>query len=129
MNTRDWSIVLLTLFFPALIIQVRYLLYFGQKVESRSQLRDTLIESVPHDLAVVGMAFGFAAYIFASRTNPHIGINYPLAGLIVGALTLPLIGFYVMALYRSGKVRLVLGILVFLLGAGSLCFVAIRAVS
>lgn len=105
--------ILSLIMLPALAIQVRYLIFKRGRTKEQRNLAEGLLEAVPHDLCIMGMTLGMATFVqtFNQRatTNP----------VILVSAVLPI---YVMAfipILTSRRLKLVLGILAYLIGAGT----------
>src|SRR5438128_390787 len=100
---------------PVLVIQTRIFLYRKQRAWERGdrrQLFETLLEQLPHDLAIIGMTLSFASNAGA-----------PKGALGSGARTLfivaPLLPFFVMTvlpILGDKRLRIALGLLGYFVG-------------
>src|SRR5262245_19799328 len=84
----------LLIFLPFLVVQSRMLHYKLLEKGERKDVFEVLLEELPHDLAVMGMALVFAAYALvganALYSTKTILIVYPFLPFIMMS-TLPLV--------------------------------------
>ena len=105
--------ILSLIMLPALAIQVRYFIFKRGRTKKQRDLAEGLLEAVPHDLCIMGMTLGMATFM---QTFNHLSTTNPF--ILISAI-LPI---YVMAfipILTDRRLKLVFGILAYLIGAGT----------
>lgn len=109
--------LMMLVFLPILIVQARFMLYKAreQKRDEDRRPLETLLEELPHDLAIIGMTLGFTSFAI-TRLSTQKEVLRTLF------LVLPFFPFYLMSalpLIERKQLRMALGLLAYFVGVGT----------
>jgi hypothetical protein len=115
MNRRLITEIML-LMLPALAVQVRFLIFRRERYGSLIEGAGDLLRAVPHDLCIMGMTLGAASIPLGPSALPESVYSFNIVGIVGAFLPLYIAAF--VSIVQNKALRISLGILAYLVGAG-----------